>query len=494
MQRRQFIASCAAASAQFAVGSPSGLGADADGKKEPLELPPGPQLFLDDFVVARMTGLVRRVEQARRQPTPVLDSKTFGTTQPYLTILRDQEKKRYRIWFNRGSPIGYAESTDGLVWTNPQVAWDLPRSYGASLVDDGPQATDPTRRFKLANWQATRSREDRKGDNGGMYVGFSPDGLHWTAYEKNPVLPGWPEGYGKISRYGVGDIVDVFRDRLRNQYVAAVKLHALPEDGYAKAPRAGNIFRRLVGISTSKDFVNWSRPVRIFTPDAKDEGLLEFYGMGGMHQRGGLTIGSVRVLRDDLSCEPGGPKNGIGYSALAFTRDGVTWRRFREPFLDRNSQPGSWDRAMSWIGGTLPIVIPAGERVYFYYGGYARGHKIAAQTERQIGVARISKDRYMAVSAADQPGTLQTRPLKTRCTRLTVNTRSGNGELKVRLLDEEGAQSAVLGAVAAKPISADVTSAEVRWPRALAELKGRPFRLEFELRNCQLFAFEFHDA
>jgi hypothetical protein len=44
-------------------------------------------------------------------------------------------------------------------------------------------------------------------DDRGLYVGFSPDGLRWTSYEKNPVLPTWPEGYGVSTRYEVGDIV-----------------------------------------------------------------------------------------------------------------------------------------------------------------------------------------------------------------------------------------------------------------------------------------------
>src|SRR5262249_57351932 len=118
-------------------------------------------------------------------------------------------------------------------WVGRGVAWALPRSYGASLVPDGARAADAPRRFKLANGQATRAREDKKGDDGGMYVGFSPDGLRWTAYDKNPVLSGWPEGYPKISRHGVGDIVDVWWDPLRRRYAAAVKVHALPEDGYA---------------------------------------------------------------------------------------------------------------------------------------------------------------------------------------------------------------------------------------------------------------------
>src|SRR5205085_309822 len=179
-------------------------------------------------------------------------------------------------------------------------------------------------------------------------------------------------GYGKFVAHGVQDIIDVFYDPLQKRYAAALKLPALAGDGYAPGPRAGASFRRLVGMSTSSDFMHWEKPWRILTPDQRDEGLLEFYGMGAIHQRGKLYIGVARVLHDDFSCDPGGPKNGIGYAVLVTSRDGVRWQRFREPFLDRNVQPGSWDHAMTWIGCALPL----GEEMLFYYGGYARGHKI----------------------------------------------------------------------------------------------------------------------
>jgi hypothetical protein len=322
----------------------------------------------------------------------------------------------------------------------------------------------------------------------GIHVGFSPDGLRWTAYEKNPVLSGWPEGAGKISRHGIGDIVDVYYDSIRRRYAAAVKLHALPEDGYEPGPRAGGIFRRLVGLSTSKDFLSWEKPWRVFTPDKKDDGLLEFYGMGGTHQRGGLTIGLVRVLRDDLPCDAGGPKDGIGYAVLATSRDGVIWQRFREPFLDRNPERASWDHAMTWIGGTLPV----GDEVYFYYGGYARGHKVAAGTERQIGLARVKRDRYVALAPEREEGTLRTKPFLVAGDRLTVNVRAPKGEVKVRLLDEAGKPLAALGGADARPIDGDVLAGEVRWPRSLGELRDKPVRLEFRVRQGQLFGFELH--
>ncbi|MEJ7639962.1 MAG: hypothetical protein WKF75_18820 [Singulisphaera sp.] len=128
---------------------------------------------------------------------------------------------------------------------------------------------------------------------------------------------------------------------MSRHYGAAVKVHAVPEDGYTPGPRARKGIRRLVGLSTSPDSLRWGRPRRIFAPDGRDEGLLEFYGMGAIHLRGSLRIGLVRVLRDDLPCDPGGPTDGIGYSVLATSRDGVTWHRRREPFLDRNPGRGA---------------------------------------------------------------------------------------------------------------------------------------------------------
>ena len=155
-------------------------------RRNPLEIGVGPQLFLDDYLIDRLEGLERRAESPERLEGPVLDSKTFGCTQPYVTVTHDRERHRFRLWYNHGPAVWHAESEDGVRWANPRVAWDLPRSYGASLVDDGERARDPERRYKLANWQATRAREDRPGDDGGMYVGFSPDGFRWTADDEEP--------------------------------------------------------------------------------------------------------------------------------------------------------------------------------------------------------------------------------------------------------------------------------------------------------------------
>ncbi len=486
MNRRQFLGGVTAASLGVALGLPR-LAAQPKQTDKPLDVGLGPQLLLDDFLVDRLDGLVRKVEPPSRLDRPVLDSKTFGTTQPYLSVLRDAESKRYRIWYNHGPSVWHAESDDGVRWAEPKLVWDVARGYGCTLVDDGDRERDPQRRYKIANWQAGRGKDDKLGEDTGMYVAFSPDGLKWTPYDRNPVLPTWPEGSGKPSAHGVGDIVDVYWDPLNRRYGAAVKLMALKEDGFAPGPRAGNS-RRLVGLSNSPDFVRWEKPQRIFVPDANDEGLLEFYGMGAMHVRGGLHVGMVRALRDDLPCDEGGPKDGIGYTVLATSRDGVKWQRFREPFLDRNPERGSWDHAMTWASGVLPV----GDELFVYYGGYARGHKVAADTERQLGLARMKRDRYAALAPKEKEGTLLTRPLLwPEAARLTVNVRCDKGgSVRARLLDADAKPLPEFAD--AEPLSGDGLAEAVRWAKPVQGIAGKAVRLELRLMHAALYALELH--
>src|SRR5262249_56123963 len=137
-------------------------------------------------------------------------------------------------------------------------------------------------------------------------------------------------------------------------------------------------------------------------------------------------------------------------------------------------------------------VLAVGDEVFVYYGGYARGHKVAAGTERQIGLARMRTDRYVALAPARDEGTLLTRPFVVPGDRLTVNARAGKGEVRVRLLDRDGKPLQDLGEADAKPITEDVLAAEATWPKPLAALRGKPVRLEFRVRHAHLFGFTVH--
>ena len=431
-----------------------------------------PQLFLDDFIIEQRVHLTRTLHAPVRLDQPVLDDERFGTHQPYLTVLHDETMDRYRMWYNRGTAVAHAESSDAIQWENPQQL-EVPCTFGCSVVDGGP--ADGEQRYKLINWH----------DNS-IGVSFSADGLRWTPYAANPVFESYAET-DKMQMHHVGDIVDAFYDPIHKRYAAAVKLAALPEDNYAPGPRAGDSYRRLVGMSFSDDFVRWQKPWRIFAPDSDDEGLLEFYGMGGIHVRGSLLIGFVRVLRDELPCDEGGPPNGIGYTTLACSRDGVQWHRWREPLMDRSHQAGTWDHAMTWIGWAEPM----GREVYLYYGGYAEGHKLGL---RQIGLAKIRKDGYVSLQAGPTDGTLLTKPFTFEGSELTLNTDTGaTGRVRVEIQDRHGESISGFTSDDCDPICTDDVAGTVTWQgnADLSAVTGTAVRLKFTIHSADLYAFEF---
>ncbi len=167
---------------------------------------------------------------------------------------------------------------------------------------DGPGASDRQRRYKLMWWSGTS-------EPAGGSMAFSPDGIRWTPYEDDPVLPFFPFDHPKAA-IGVGDIVDLFHDPIRDRYGALLKLHAVEADGWKAGPRAGKAYRRLVGASVSEDAMHWKEPWRVMVPEPRDEGLLEFYSAGGTIARGPLLISFVRMLHDDYSPDTGRAPEG----------------------------------------------------------------------------------------------------------------------------------------------------------------------------------------
>jgi hypothetical protein len=427
----------------------------------PLRLLPGPHLFLDDHLIASVSRIERRVNRPVRDlPGPIVTGKEDGCFQPYVTVLRDPETRRYRLWYGvpenaSQSHLATMESPDGIHWVRPRrVLADPARiQFGVSILDDGPAVPDPSRRFKYGWW-----------NDGGLQVAGSPDGLTWR-----PLAP------GVVLKHS-HDINCIYRDAIRNRYVAIVSVNL--EDPAWKGSR------RIPHESVSDDLIHWREPWLILRPDAADPGETQFYSMSALLQRGDLLIGMVRVLRDDLPADVGGPVAGIGYTTLAWSRDGVHWERDREPFFDRDPRTGVWDHAMAWIGYQLPV----GDQVYLYYGGYARGHKVERFTERQLGLVRIRRDRYVAREAGEQAGLLRTPLLRVAGSALTVNADAKGGELRARLLDGSGKPVPGFAFADCRAITTDSLAAPLRWKKPVSALQGRSVRLEFSLRRARLFA------
>jgi hypothetical protein len=199
------------------------------------------------------------------------------------------------------------------------------------------------------------------------------------------------------------------------------------------------------------------------------------------------------MLRDDLPANPGGPAEGIGYAVLATSRDGIHWERHHDVFMDRGAEPEAWDRAMTWIG----CALPDGDQILLYYGGYKRGHKVEAKSERQIGLATLPRDRFVSRDAAPgEAGYLKTVPLyladgKEKVLVLNASCKAEGG-IRVQVRDNRGRIMPGYSFKECTALAGDGFEMPVRWngKQDLSDLTAYTIHLEFEIRGASLFAFD----
>ncbi len=470
----------------------SGIAADASAKSpDAFRFSVGPNLFVDDYLIAKSEGLKRTTHQPEKLPEPVLRRAESWHLQPqwFLEVKRDPITGKFRAWYNVKNPGGapyvcncYAESDDGIKWVRPELGLveaagskknsiiDAPLGhFGLFLVDEGPSYANKSRRYKMAYFGP------------GLAIAFSEDGLRWKEYEGNPVLP-MDEGDTKEKQAGIGgyvsDIIEGCWDPIKQEYMIACKVNRNGHPG--TPPHNSEGYRRLVSVTTSKDFLLWHRPELVMTPDPAN-GLEEFYGMKPM-VRGNLYLGFLRVLRDDLPADAGGPVEGIGWTELATSREGRNWTRYQDKFIDRNPKPGTWDHAMGWFADCVTV----GDKDYVYYGGYSAGHKVG---DREVGLAILRKNGFVSRDAGSKAGLLKTPLAQLPGKSITVNA-VVRGELKVRVVDAKGKALKGFDWPDCAPIRGDSVAHPIKWRSGKNLPTFQQVSLEFSIRDGELYGFD----
>jgi hypothetical protein len=444
---------------------------------EPLRLDPGPHLFIDNYLIADQYFLSRTVNQPIKIPEPVVTGGVDGDQnfQPYMSVIRDEKSGLFRMWYNTPenisqSHIGYIESEDGIHWKRPHRVLGDPQEikFNVSVVDRGTLYAKPEERFVLGFYH-----ED------GMKIAVSPDGLEWKMLTEKTVV--------KHNQ----DVNSLCWDPIRKQFLMVGQMKLLMKPDWKEK-------RRIPHQTVSKDLLNWEPIWPILMPKIGapiEKGETQYYAMSGIKARGDLLIGLVKILRDDLNAtagktakEMGDMKRkaaGIGYTVLAWSRDGRTWQRDHEVFIPQNPLPGSWDHANAWGGDQLVV----GDKTFLYYAGYARGHKVERFKERHIGLARMPRDRYVAREADLNMGRLVTKALRLNGSQITVNAYV-EGKMRIRLVDINGDTIEGYDWV---DISGDAVDHPVPWKQNLKSLNEKNVQIEFQLQDAQIFGFDLRE-
>lgn len=495
---------------------------------EPLSIGPEHQLFLDDYLIEKADKITRRVCPVQKHPAnPLIMKGTEGeplglTGFHFSSVIYDAEEQRYKAWCSGENGVFYFTSSDGLRWERPRLdrfaAYDGHPSNRVALwghegvreatpperqhllreLDRGwqycwalcgvfkdPRDPDPQRRYKMGfcwiDRHYRRAGEEKESKFVAFGAAFSPDGIRWKVLNE------------PVTAATVDTAPFMFDDRTgrwvlfgRTYHQDAAKGERYRED--ANYPyNAGRAINR----AESSDFLTWT-PLPgepILTSDAVDGPMEETYHMSSFRYQG-LYIGLLGMFHNYP------PPRGVTLDyQLAVSRDNVHFQRLsdRHPFIPVGGV-GAWDRFVLMHAISDPIVV--GDEIRFYYCGRNLPHSSRFRSpdtagkapalppgKGAIGLGTIQRDRFVAMEATFEPGTLRTRPLRYRGKQLHVNAGVRFGTLTVALLDAGGAVRETVTVEARDGLDLVVPLTH------LEGLEGQPVRLEFTLTNGQLYSF-----
>jgi len=477
------------------------------------------QLFLDSYLIDRMEG----VRQVLHQPTKYSRNPLVIADRPWEkavrmngvpSVVHDPKTGLFKMWYFayriEPDPHGvypwfyreiyypaYAISKDGISWEKPSlglmefkgskqnnlIPWESQMRNGSTNVLYDLHDPDPARRYKSA-FDSYLAKDTWR--EGGLYVSFSPDGLHWHDYSGNPVL----------TRKRIDDAQPLFGwDERSQKYV-----------GFFRP--AFSV--RTIARSESTDFIHWTDPAQhvVLRPDEQDPKGTEFYYISVMAYED-IYVGLLWIYHNDphwpwpkgtevKDAQLHGNQQTLD-AQLAVSHDGVKWERAanRQVFLPLGPA-GSWDDSM--LFPTTPLVV--GNEIWIYYGasnmrhtyeslmqvGQTVGGKLKTES---VGLAKLRLDGFVSIDAGPKEGTLVTKPFSFSGDKLWLNLNTAQGSILTEVLDEHLRPVPEFTKEDAVPVRADSLQQRVAWKsgNSLKSLSGRPMRLKFYLRNAALYSF-----
>ena len=503
------------------------------------------QLFLDDDIIDKLSGMKRRIGIVDKHPgNPVLKAEhPWERDYPYIwgTVLRD-DAHGYRIWYQSwsdglmsgvkpGAVFSYASSEDGVHWRRPHLGLvEYQGSKENNIILAGhelpsivhrPAGSDPSLRYRMLCLSPDRTN---------WAIFHSPDGIHWSKSSH----PGPYRDFGILAR----DFAYLFFDERNDQWVSCCKL----------CRRVGHwpdwSIRRCLAITTCADDGKWEWevPELVLAPDARDDAEAVWRTAGvadrlttnypdeywcdfqvmAVWPYEGLYIGLIAVF-DASGMGPAGNQDGTVRIQLAVSRDLRRWNRVadRQTFIDLGPE-GSFDASMLLGMSSSPVIL--NDEIRIYYSGMALSHMHGAYWDLTqmpelpggIGLATIRRDGFVALevgqigrgrvtldatgrtSAGAGEGYFRTKHFTFTGSRLYLNVDSAahgraNGVTRVEFIEPDDTPIPGYRREECDPIKVDSVRHIVSWngnPDILS-LQSRIVRLKFYCRTTRLYSFWF---
>ena len=470
-----------------------------------LDLGSRRELMVDDYLIDQFLGgaELELHEPTKREVVITHENSWEGSGCGYYTILEDTD--RLRMYYTCAQqPVtgtetvpthplytGYAESTDGINWTKPNLGlFEHEGSTANNIIWAGVGAHDFTP-FKDPNPNCPADQKYKAvaaGYPDSSLIAFkSADGINWSPLENGTIATNCAFDSQNLA----------FWDAERNEYRAYFRdFH----DG-----------ARDIKTCTSPDFVNWSAPVWLDYLDAPTEQLYTnqiepyyraphlFVGFPTRYTERGwsptmeeLPDNEARDIRYNYS-----PRFGTAITDGLFmtSRDGETFNRWGEAFVRPGiEQDGNWnygDGYQAWGLIETPSEYAGAPNELSLYVGEDQWFETCC-----LRRYTLRTDGFVSVNTPLSGGEIVTKPFTFVGEELELNfATSAAGSIYVEIQDEYGNPIPGYSLADSDEIFGDTLSRRVTWQgnRDVSSLANTPIRLRFTMNDADLYSLKFSE-
>ena len=446
------------------------------------------ELFVDDYLIESLANATVELQTPEPQELVIAFDKPWeGIYCGYVTIFKDDDI--YRMYY-RGKATAtadgvdevtcYAESTDGIQWTKPELGLHehegstanniilanvAPYSHNfIAFKDKNPEAPDAERYKGMAGTMDT-----------GLHAFVSADGVHWTK-KPDPIIT-----EGAFDSQNVA-----FWSESEQQYCAYFR--SWHQGGYKGF--------RSVSRATSKDFITWTEPQEMDFGHTTREHLYTnqtqpYYRAPHIYlSLAARFMPGRRVATPEESTAIGvDPKyaGDCSDNVLLSSRGGYRYeRKFMEGFLKPEIGLENWTSRSNYPAWGI---VPTGDREMSCYVQKYYGQERAA-----LRRYALRPDGFVAVNAPYAGGEMVTKTFTFTGQSLYLNyATSAAGSIRVQILDGDGVPIPGYEAETSFEIIGNQIARAVRWNDSadISALAGTPIRLRFVMKDADLYSIQF---
>ena len=432
------------------------------------------ELLVDDFLIEKMDGVTLTLHKPEaRDVVLVCDEPWEGNTSAYYTLFEDDG--RFRIYY-RGQHHDektkkpthpeftcYAESRDGLKWEKPalglfefegskrnNIIWASPDGgHNFTPFKDNNPACVPDARYKAVATGATLVGGKKKSC---LHAYKSADGIRWSRISEEAIITA-----GAFDSQNLA-----FYDAERGEYRAYWRIFS---GGF-----------RAIRTAASKDFMHWERQADLAYADSPNEHLYT-NAIDPYFRAPHLFVGfPTRFQPEHQQVEP----------VFMTSRDGVLFRRWSDALIPITAPKDRDGNRSNYMTRGL-LQLPGSDRELSVYATEAYYAGPGSRVRRFV----YRTDGFVSERAGAEGGALVTKPIAFAGSRLSLNIASKGGT-RVELQDADGRPLPGFASRDCTPITGDFIKHAVSWKGGdLSSLTGRPVRVRFELKDADVYAFQF---